>query len=87
MTKRLTLLLISLLLLTALGEAFHFHADGVDHPECSICAAAHQQADAGFTPAPAVIRRPCTDTAYVRPVLTAAAKTFHNPANDRAPPA
>ena len=88
MRNRLPLLLICLLLLSTLATAFHHHDDGADHPECSICVAAHQQADTGYTAPVYQIPRlsevppppPC-------PVLPYVAKPFLSPLNDRAPPA
>jgi hypothetical protein len=87
MHKRLSLFLVILLLLSTLVEAFHYHDDGDDHPECSICAATHQQSDTGFTPPVCEIQRHVTETVYVQPVLAVASKTIFTPANNRAPPA
>ncbi len=87
MSKRLSLLFITLLLLSSLVEAFHYHDDGADHPECSICVATHQQADSGYTSPTCAIQRQLAETTYPEPVLAAVTKTFFTPANNRAPPA
>lgn len=87
MFKRLSLFFIFLLLLSTLVESFHYHDDGEDHPECSICVATHQQSDEGYT-APACLL-PCSvaETVHVRPVTAVVGKCCFSPANNRAPPA
>ena len=87
MPKRLSLIFIALLLLSVLTESAHFHDDGADHPECSICAATHQQADTGFTAPVYEIISHSAKTPYPLPVLPAITKAFFSPCNNRAPPA
>jgi hypothetical protein len=87
MLKRFATFFLCLLLLSTLVEAFHFHDDGADHPDCSICVANHQRSDSGHVSPPAVIQIQLVETAYARPVPTGAAQTFFTPANNRAPPA
>lgn len=87
MLKRLSLFFTILLLLSALVEAYHYHDDGEDHPQCSICAAIHQQAATGFAVQFHEVLREYVDAPYPRPVLAIVAKTFFTPFNSRAPPA
>ena len=87
MHKRLSLIFITLLLLSTLVEAFHYHDDGADHPECSICAATHHQADTAYTAPVYEFLRHFVETPYPRPVLPVITKTFFTPCNNRAPPA
>jgi len=88
MFKRLSILFIAVLFLSVLTQAFHFHSDGADHPECPVCVASHQQSDSGRIPVHSCeIQRAFTETVYAQPVSTLAGKTFFTPANSRAPPA
>ena len=87
MLKRLSLFFAILLLLSTLVEASHYHDDGEDHPQCSICAAIHQQAATGFTAHVHEVLREYVDAPYLRPVPAVVAKTFFTPFNSRAPPA
>jgi hypothetical protein len=87
MSRRLAAFFFCLFLLSTLVESFHFHDDGADHSDCSICVANHQQADTGYTAPAGEIHIELNETAYARPVLAVVAKTFSTPANNRAPPA
>lgn len=87
MTKRLSLLFISLIFLSTLVAAFHHHDDGADHHDCPICVVHHQQANVSCTAPSGEIQRQLTETAYLRPIVVVVTKTFFTPANDRAPPA
>ena len=88
MLKRFSFIFVLLLLLSFLGEAFHHHDDGDDHPDCSICmAVVHHKADTGSSFAPSEIQRELTETIYQSPVLAGLPKTFFIPALGRSPPA
>ena len=87
MTKRLSLLFISLLLISTLVAAFHHHDDdGAAHHDCPICVVYHQPSDVGCTAPSGEIHRQLTETACPQHVLAAVTETFFNPANSRAPP-
>jgi hypothetical protein len=87
MYKRASLIFLILLLLTTLVESLHYHDDGADHPECSICVATHQQADTGYTAPVYEILNQSAETLYPRPVLPVVANTLFSSFNNRAPPA
>lgn len=88
MRKYLSLVFVFILVFSTLAITFHHHNDGADHPDCSICAAIHNQQSDSTSPAiPYEIHRSCTETVYSHPVLTIVTKTFLTPANNRAPPA
>jgi hypothetical protein len=87
MCKRLATFFICFLLLSSLVEAFHFHNDGAEHSDCSICVANHQQSDSGHISPSTEIQLQLQETVYARPVPAVAAQTFFTPANNRAPPA
>jgi len=87
MLKRVSLFLTILFLLTTLVEAFHYHDDGADHPECSICAATHQQANTCSPSSIPEISLQYLDTPYPRPVLPFVTTADFTPFNIRAPPA
>lgn len=85
--KKISCLVLVLLLLAVVTQAWHSHADGADHPDCSVCAASSLRADTGaFLPAnlPAgeLIR-----TIYLIPCVAVAIPACLSPANNRAPPA
>ena len=42
MQRRLALLLIAVLIISAFGTAFHRHADEATHNDCPICVTQHQ---------------------------------------------
>lgn len=86
MLKRLSLLITLLFLLASLVEAFHYHDDGADHPQCSICVALHQSAESALTGVVYHVVRNFVETPYPRPVPLHIAKTFFTPVNSRAPP-
>jgi len=86
MHKRLSLLLIILLLLSTMVEAFHYHDDGDDHADCPICVATHHQAGTGFTAPVYEIPSHSVETPCPRPVLPIVAKSFFSPYANRAPP-
>ncbi len=86
MLKRLATFCVTLLLLATLGAAFHHHDDGADHPDCSICAAIHHQADTGFVAPVIEIQRLVAKTIHLQPALAVVAKLSVLPANGRAPP-
>jgi hypothetical protein len=46
MQKRLALLCVLLMLLSALVVSFHHHEDGVSHDDCPICLAVHNSSSA-----------------------------------------
>jgi hypothetical protein len=87
MIKRLSLLIVILLLCTAVAESFHYHADGADHSDCSICAAAHLNSDTVLSSPVVAVQRQFTRTVYQFPTSTVVAKNCFSPANSRAPPA
>lgn len=87
MRKGLSFIFVCLMLLYFLGEAFHHHDDGSDHPECSICVASHHKSDTGLTFTPFEMQRELTEAPYPHPFLAAAAINFFTPALGRAPPA
>ena len=87
MRKGLSFIFVCLMLLSFLGEAFHHHDDGADHPECSICVAAHQKSDAALTFSPLEVHRELTETITIQPFLSIAKKTLFSPSLGRAPPA
>jgi hypothetical protein len=87
MRKGLSFIIICLMLLSFLGEAFHHHNDGADHPECSICVAAHQKSDAAFATAPFSAPKDLSETAYNPSIINILSKTLFSPSLGRAPPA
>lgn len=87
MRKHLSFIIVCFVLLAVVGSAFHHHDDGADHPECTICASLHQQADSTCSFSPQLLLRTAVPTVYARPVLPVPAKNFFASANDRAPPA
>ena len=87
MHKRISLFLTILLLLSTLAGSFHYHADGADHPDCSICLAQHQQADSSYIFSSPEILREFTETLFARTAPVVIAKFCYTPANNRAPPA
>jgi hypothetical protein len=88
MLKRFSFIFVCLLLLSFLGEAFHHHDDGDEHPDCSICmAVVHHKADTGLTFAPPEIQRELTEIVYQSPVQAGLPKIFVIPALGRSPPA
>jgi hypothetical protein len=86
MHKRISLFLTILLVLSTLAGSFHYHADGTDHPGCSICLAHHQQADSSYIFSSPKILREFTETLFERTAPAAIAKSCFTPANSRAPP-
>ena len=86
MLKRLALLLTILFLLASLVEAFHFHDDGADHPQCSICVALHHSAVPWRADTVHRVVRDFVETPYPRPVQAMASKPFFYSFNSRAPP-
>jgi len=87
MHKRISLFLTILLVLSTLAGSFHYHADGADHPDCSVCLAYHQQADSNYVVPLPDIQRAFTGTLLPQPVPAIIAKSCFTPANGRAPPA
>ena len=87
MRKGLSFIFVCLMLLSFLGEAFHHHDDGANHPECSICVATHQKSDTDLTFSPLEIYRELTEPITIRPFLPVASKTLYSPSLGRAPPA
>ena len=87
MRKGLSFIFICLMLLSFLGEAFHHHDDGSDHPECSICVATHQKSDTG--PAIAQLEAPgeLAGTLCNPSIITIFSRTLYSPSLGRAPPA
>jgi hypothetical protein len=86
MQKRISLFLSILLLFSTLVVSFHYHADGADHPDCSICLAHNQQADSSYILPFPEIQREFTETLLPQPVPAIIAKSCFTPANNRAPP-
>jgi hypothetical protein len=88
MLKRFSFIFVCLLFLSFLGEAFHHHDDGDDHPDCSVCmAVVHHKADTGLTFTPPEIQRLLTETVYLSPALADLPEAFFIPALGRSPPA
>ena len=87
MIKRLSLLIIILLLCTVVVESFHYHDDGANHSDCSICVASHLNSDTVLSSPVAVIQRHETRTVYFLSSVTVVTKVCFSPANSRAPPA
>jgi hypothetical protein len=87
MRKGLSFIIICLILLSFLGEAFHHHDDGADHPECSICVATHQKSDTGFSFAPLDAPGDLAGTLYNPLIINIISKTLFSPSLGRAPPA
>ena len=87
MIKRLSLLIVILLLCTAVVESFHYHTDSADHSDCSICVASHFVSDTVLSSPVAVIQRHDIRTVYLLPTVTFVTKVCLSPANSRAPPA
>jgi len=87
MFKRLTLLFTIILLFSITAAAFHHHDDGEDHPECSICFAAHQQADSVHSVPILATLFQAVETPYLRPCTAIVEQTFFPCINNRAPPA
>jgi hypothetical protein len=87
MRKGLSFIFICLMLLSFLGEAFHHHDDGADHPECSICIATHQKSDAGFSFAPLELPGELAGTLSNPSIITIFNRTLYSPSLGRAPPA
>lgn len=87
MVRRLSLFFTIVLLLSHLVEAFHYHDDGADHPDCSICATINQQADSAYNLPVYQILPQAVKTPYPQqPVLPTVAKSIYSPFNNRAPP-
>jgi hypothetical protein len=86
MHKRISLFLTILLLLSTMAVSFHYHADGADHSDCSICLAHHQQADSNYIFSSPEILREFTETLFERTSPAVIAKSCFTPANSRAPP-
>lgn len=88
MIKRLSFIFVCLLLLSFLGEAFHHHDDGDEHPDCAVCmAVVHHKSDTGFTYAPFEIQQELTETIYQSPALAGLSKIVFIPELGRSPPA
>lgn len=86
MLKRLSLLLTILFLLASLVEAFHYHDDGADHPQCPICAALHQKSESARVSADYQVARDYLETPHPRPVPARVTTTSFSPLQSRAPP-
>lgn len=56
---RIFLAAVCVLLVVVFGtvQAAHIHADGVEHPDCTLCASAHITVQLAQTPAPAPVAR------------------------------
>jgi len=87
MIKRLSILIVILLLCTAVVESFHYHDDGANHSDCSICVASHLNSDTVLTSPVVAALQDVTLTVYLHPTVTVVTNTFFAPANSRAPPA
>jgi hypothetical protein len=87
MIKRLSLLIVILLLCTAVVESFHYHDDGANHSDCSICVASHLNSDTVLSSPVVPVLRSITRTVYLLPTVTVVTKVCFSPANSRAPPA
>jgi hypothetical protein len=86
MIKRLSLLILILLFCTAVVESFHYHTDGADHSDCSICIASHFVSDTVLCSPTITGLRDITRTIYLLPTVTVVTKLSFSPANSRAPP-
>ena len=87
MHKRLSLVIVCLLIFSFITTAFHYHEDAGDHDDCPICTVSHHQ-QATIT-ASIVL---CSITTYTvstwhSPLTLLFTDTAYTPANDRAPPA
>jgi hypothetical protein len=87
MRKGLSFIFVCLMLLSFLGEAFHHHDDGGDHPECSICVATHQKSDNSFSFAPLELPGELAGTVCNPSIINIFSKTLFSPSLGRAPPA
>ncbi len=87
MFRRLSTLVLLFLLLSFVGEAFHHHGDGQDHPDCSVCVAAvHHKADTGLSYGPPKIQLEYVSTLLTPSIVTFICKSIYTPALGRAPP-
>jgi len=87
MRKGLSFIFICLMLLSFLGEAFHHHDDGNDHPKRAVCVATQQKSDAGFSFAPLEAPGELAGTLSSPSIITFAGKPLYTPSLGRAPPA
>ena len=87
MIKCLSHLIVILLLCTAVVESFHYHDDGANHSDCSICVASHLTSDTVLTSPVVAALQDVTLTVYLLPAVTVVTKIAYSPANNRAPPA
>lgn len=88
MTTYYSHLLTIFLLVATVAGPFHHHLDGTAHHDCSICIAAHQQAE----PVHLTPEVPCRTTVVARTIfpctaVVVPANTFFAPARSRTPPA
>lgn len=85
MQKRLAILCVVLILLSALVVAFHHHEDGIPHNDCPICLAVHNSSSASHEFSE--VQR-SNDIISFRPEVSfTLPKTVSVPGNIRAPPA
>jgi hypothetical protein len=85
MQKRLALLCVVLILLSAFMVGFHHHEDGIAHDDCPICIAAHHSSSA-LNEFPEIQRN--NDAIFFHPdVSFTIPDAISIPGNTRAPPA
>jgi hypothetical protein len=87
MLRRFSILLLLFLLLSFVGEAFHHHNDGDEHPDCAVCmAVVHHKADTGLTYVPPKIILTLTGTINSPLISAFVCKSVYTPSLGRAPP-
>ena len=85
--KRLTVILIPLLLASTFAAASHFHADAAERHECPVCVVSHHQPATGQT-AVTFETIPCfTETTFVASAHLFIDNPFFISRSNRAPPA
>ena len=87
MNRKLASLLLICFSLSILGLAFHYHADGVSHHNCSICSFASLHSNLVFQDAPQ-ISAPSSNVLFILIENTGSISyPYYTPYSNRAPPA
>jgi hypothetical protein len=87
MQKRLALLCVVLMFLSALAVVFHHHEDGESHADCPACLAIHNSSSASVSHDFPEIQR-SDDVIFFRPEVSFTLPNIVSiPGNTRAPPA
>jgi hypothetical protein len=88
MLRRFSVLFLMLLILSFVGEAFHHHKDGDEHPDCAVCmAVVHHKSDAGLTYVPPQITLNLSGIIDNPVIVSFICKSIYTPSLGRAPPA